>query len=759
MQDSPPHTILSRVQTFLRRPWHGRRADALAVGLYILITVAVTYPTVFMPGRVFYGHGGNIWWNSWMIWWHKYSLLNGLDYGFLALTQAPFGVDHVLRTLQPTHFLILGLLAIPLGEVVAYNLVALSSYVLSATFTYLLANRFTRSKVASFFAGLVFAFSAYATIHTQQDMELAPQWVIPLFLLALFNLQRRQTWTAAVMLGLAFALCSYIPTYYGYFVSIASLVFVLVESAVRWRTEGWKAILDARRWLLYALAAVIGVGLYLPEAARVLHDLRYDIPSPLRNYTPLDRNDTWYFYMASRPWSFFLPPETHPLLGGPSRALTRKIADIQRLDFSPPLLAGYDLGLYWFWYSAYPVYNELYLGYVNLALAGYAICQASKGAFGKISARPNGKHFALFFFALLFIVALLFSAPPYLPVGALLRPIWQPLHKIVIPMPSLLTMTFALPFRATGRFVALAMLALAMLVALGLERLLERPGSRTGRIALVAVLLGVLVFEYVHTPHTTPADVPHEYRWLAEQPRDTIVAVYPYNDLRLTSFQRVHERPLVNSLTWIWDNLYQIEAQTIDAPNRPDFAPKLAALGTRYVINGGDRWGAPPEGLSLLFTTDTAQVFEVTADPAPLVVIHTLRDGLWTSDAAWAWQGDVYTIYLWNPLNEAATVDIELTLAGQEAGGELLATFGLLPPPRTVIRDGAVTHNPVIVHDYPPGPVKARPVAGGLAFQALSIQPGETTLILRWSGVSPGDPYPNVTDIRFTPDLPALEAR
>jgi hypothetical protein len=740
------------LRTFRNSRW----ADWLAAALYVPVAILVTFPTTGGMGSLLYGCGDSLYY-IWVAWWRKYSLLNGLDYYFLSLSQAPFGTDMVFRS-PPAVVWSLGLLSIPFGEVAAYNLMILGGYVLSGVSAYLLARQFTRSRVVSFLAGLVFAFSPYGISHSNCHVMLAQQWVVALFILALFNLNRRQSLLAAVLLGAAFALAAYMHAYMGYHVTIAAITFAVVETIGEWRRGGWRSALT-RRMGLYALAAVMGLILYLPELSAIWRELHHGPASPMRSESTLWQNELWYFLLSSRPWSFFLPPEGHPLLGGLALSAREYIEHIPRLNFAPPILQRLypDLSIRWFWYT--PVTsNDFYIGYICLASVGYTVWRWSRGDFRKGTGAGGEetcpeRDLWIRYFVILFVVALLFTVPPYLPVGAALRPLWEPLHNVVIPMPALLTMHVAPPLRDSSRFMVLVMLAVAVLASVGLDHMLQRISSAPKRMILIASFAGILVFEYFRLPNVLPMDTPQEYLWLADQPRGTIIATYPFGSHEQIVFQRIHELPVIDSVardaSLTMDNLYQVEEMAIGSLDSPALGPKLAAMGVHYVVNADEPLDFPPEGLLLLFTTDTAQVFEVAADPAPLVVLYTLRDGLWMSDATWAWQGEEYTITVWNPLNEAHHVTITLAFQGEPPEGPLLASRALTPHPAQVIRSGLLIANPSIPPDYPAESVSSETIADGVVFRGLLFQPGETTLGLRWGAVQPGDSYPQVTGIHF----------
>ena len=155
------------------------------MGLYALLTLAITWPAILHLSTHIYGFKGdhNIW--MWMAWWRKVSLLEGLPYRFVPLAQAPFGTDQAFRAYPGLLWALTGL-SILFNETVAYNLLRLGAYVASGVLTYALGVRLTGNRLASFIGGLVFAFSPYAVEHGMWHVNVAQQWALPLFLLFTF---------------------------------------------------------------------------------------------------------------------------------------------------------------------------------------------------------------------------------------------------------------------------------------------------------------------------------------------------------------------------------------------------------------------------------------------------------------------------------------------------------------------------------------------------------------------------------------------
>lgn len=732
------------------KQWGGtHRVDLLVISLYAILAVLVTFPTAFRLRSAVFGMYSDAPYYLWLTWWRKFSLLHGLDFTFQSYSQAPFGAEQISPGFSGLT-MALAMLAIPFGEIAAYNLMILLAYFLSGVTAYYVIRQFGFGKSVSFVAGLVFAFSCYALKSNLHHVDIAQHWTLPLFVLALLNLRQKKTVFSAILVGGAFALAGYMHPYYGYYAFIIALAFVSVELVMMARSGELRV---CRRVGLYLLAGVVGIIIYMPDLFSSIAALSGDTQSSIRSANMLSQPASLFFWYSSRPWDFVIPPTDHFVFGNLAERFRAWVSGIGRLDFSPPILERLVPGLYmrWYWQSMGGA-DQQYLGIINLIVAGYALRQPhSSSAPNESSSIHDRRRFGKAFALTLFVAGFLFSQPPLLPVGAVLRPLWEPLHNVVIPMPTLLTMHFASPFRIAIRTVTLMMLALAILTAYGLERLRDRIQKPVLKTAVLVAFAGILAFEYSYSPITTPLPIPQEITWMAEQPSETTIAHYPFYDNHSAAMQRVHELPIVNVVSRSHtplDNIAYIENVSIGSLDAPAIGPKLAALGVRYVINAGDRLAAPPDGLLPAFTTDTAEVFEVVAEPAPLVVLGTLRDGLWVSEADWAWQDSEYLIYIWNPFPGA--VEVTITLDSPEDVGDtaMMATRTLTPHPRTIYDGGTQIPNPYIPPDYPDESILSEPAASGPIFRSMLIQPGETILNLRWSD-NEEEAYPAITNIHF----------
>ena len=127
-------------------------------------------------------------------------------------------------------------------------------------------------------------------------------------------------------------------------------------------------------------------------------------------------------------------------------------------------------------------------------------------------------------------------------------------------------------------------------------------------------------------------------------------------------------------------------------------------------------------------------MFTVTADPVALVVLFTPSAEVWTSDAVLSPQSDQHDIVVWHPGVEPIRVNLVLAGDATPESVQLIVTRVLTPPPSQVILDGRLEANPNIPPDYPSTPLTAERGDGTFTFRDMEIQPGETTLTLRWRG-------------------------
>lgn len=733
----------------LTRWWRKSRADFIPLGIYLGLVLIIAIPVIdrFATYTITAPGDSNLW--LWMGWWRRYALVNGLDPNFIAINQYPFGTDHAFRPyLGTVAGIALWTLIVP--PPAALNLMVLGAYFLSAVFTYYSARRLGTHRAAAFCAGLVFGFSAYMIVHSRVHVDQSQQWVIPLFFLSLVNLYQRRTWRAALLMGAALGLSMHMHAYYGYFNAHIAVAFVLYEGVRRVMKDGWRSLLARDYVPLYTLGAILAALIYLPEALGIAQDLS-GTSTPLRSGSVLGRPKSWFFDLSVRPWDFFLPYHEHPIWGAWSERMYGIIEKINRSDFTPSWFGTYfpTLGSYWYWQrSDDPFSNDRYLGYATLAVALWLVAiwrrhhrNVKTEHAGQLE--HTAQNYWVPLLLILFVMGILFAQPPWLPVGGFIAWIWEPLRDIALPMPSWFTMTFVSPLRVVARFMLLSNLALAMLVALGIQQI----GRRWQRpMAAAVVFAGLFIVEHLYWPPIYDYSTSEAYEIAAELPAGTPIMTYPFGPWSSTYYQVFHQQPILDSSAGIssnlvLDNIHLITARSMGSPFRIDAAQKLRARGVEYVFDHFERNEPYPAEFEIVEERDGVVVLKVDAEPARIVVLHTLSDGLWHSDAIWGTNADMLTIYVWNPLTEAVEVDISVTVSNPTQA-DLLAALTLNPQPEQIYYSGYLIDNPTIYPDYDPEPV-ALDID---STTRMLFQPGETTMALNWSQTQ----HPPIEDIQFS---------
>ncbi len=150
---------------------------------------------------------------------------------------------------------------------------------------------------------------------------------------------------------------------------------------------------------------------------------------------------------------------------------------------------------------------------------------------------------------LIFFASLLLALGPYLQVGGVNSSTTD--HPIPMPFLFFRMLPFMAIFRFPSRFVGLAMLALAVLAAIGADWLSRQPGVRRlparGQAALPALLAVLVLFEFWPRPFpldptTNAPDVSPFYRQLAADPEDYAILEMPNLKADAMFYQTIHEK-------------------------------------------------------------------------------------------------------------------------------------------------------------------------------------------------------------------------
>ncbi len=305
--------------------------DVIAAALfYVAITIAMTWPLAAGLARDVPGDLGDSLLNMWILGWGAESLPRVLT-GSMSLADAwnanifhpePLALsfsEHLFgQVLQ-----ILPVYSLTGNLILCYNLLFLSTFVLSGIGMYLLVKEFTGNHYAALIAGLLFAFVPYRVAQVAHIQSLSSQWMP----LALYGFRRYIITSRPRALAggtAALLMQNWSCGYYLIFFTPLVVLFVVHQLLAAGRAR------DLRAWMMFFAAAVaVAVGtwpflsLYL-EAQRV-----HGFERPLAEIVGF----------SADVFSYLTAPEALKLLGATLRAWPKPEGELF-LGFVPMFLAA-----------------------------------------------------------------------------------------------------------------------------------------------------------------------------------------------------------------------------------------------------------------------------------------------------------------------------------------------------------------------------------------------------------------------------------
>lgn len=517
------------------------------VFIYAVLTLALTYPVAWNLSSAVVGYEGedNVY-SVWTSWWFKTALLDlHTSPANVTYLYHPVGLYQAMLMATPYTELSSLPLVLLFGPVVAYNLIFLFSFFLTALFTYLLCYRLTGNSWAALAGGFIFAFSPTRTIHAAAGhfTQIMTYW-FPLYALFLLKILQEPNRRNAVLCGLFLALSSLISLMHiAYFVIPFTLAVLLYEFRQE-RKALFKPMRLSHLALAFAVAAAITTPFFLPFLWQRLAS----------GWPFLDRPGIVEY--SADPVAYFTPSPYHPLFS--------------RLSIQPFL----EKVMY-----GYPFENLLYLGWVPLLLAWYG----------------RKERTAQLWIGLGLVTGIL-------SLGPLLKVNGELVTYVIEDKTTYLLLPYALikrlPLYEMGRTPARLseplMLCLAVLVALGLARFWQNWQARGGRLALTLVALGAIVFEYLTLwpLPLTPAPSPAFYRQIASDGQDYAVLDIPLLNRRVLGFsmyyQTIHQHPIVGGYLWRFPteamNMMRFIESLVAAPSTADIVPASAEVDALGLI-------------------------------------------------------------------------------------------------------------------------------------------------------------------------------
>ncbi|MCU0256398.1 MAG: hypothetical protein MUF60_06625 [Vicinamibacterales bacterium] len=643
-----------------------------ATAWYALVTVAMTWPLATGLTRDIPWDLGDSLLNCWILGWNAERLLRLLGGDLTALHgfydanifyPQPLTLAYS-ETLFAQTLQVLPVYALTKNLILCYNLLFLSSFVLSGLGAYLLAREFTGDWRAGFAAGLVFAFLPWRYAQAPHLQVLTTQWMpLALYALRRYFVTRRATPLAGA--AAALVLNNHSNGYYLLFFAPVVAAYVLWEMTAR------GLLRDLRVWAGMAATAAVTAALTVPFLLPYLW---------LRESTGEHRGLGEVVWFSADVMAYFTASEAVRVWGGVMRAFPKPEGDLFA-GLLPLLLAAVAAALGWRrafaaargadpraqrparivralgWLAL--VVLVVYAGVLVTVLAGqggrftvgpvkitlnsvtralWTLAAASAvlvavSARARRMARDAWRSPIVFALLLAFAAAWLSLGPQPQSLGRSLNApsLYAPLYEHVPGFDGL---------RVPARFAVLVFLGLSLLAAFGVRDLARRGWRAPALLALAALFLAESTAVPVPLNLSTsdravapPAGVspaseaPPVYRFVATLPADAVLAELPFGDtsweIRHVYHSTMHWRRLVNGYSGGFPASYLKLRGLLDDPRREpaEAWAGLLASGATHVVLHEDAYLAPEladlrqwlerGGATALARFDTATVYRL----------------------------------------------------------------------------------------------------------------------------------------------------
>ena len=416
--------------------------------LCLMLAAIFTLPASLSLASALLGYPGDNYQHAWFLWHFARAVASGHNPFYTHLLFYPARANLAWSTLDP----LAGLLALPLsllaGPVIAYNLSLILQLALAAFFARLLCVRICRNEIAAFFGGIAFGLGPFLLAHALGHLSLVTAFPIPLYLLALDSLLRKQTpsWKDGILAGLALLLTALAHYNYTVFCILLTAVILAVDFAIAGAID--RHAFFKRTWLALTVAAATFVAAFSPLLI-ILLGSRVEVPAP--------RTTAHIIQYSADALGFLIPSWNNVLLGKFAHGLDARI-----------FVAGFE--------------SVVYAGPIVLFLAVLGIL---KGRAQCLQWTMRAAVAALVFY-------LLSLGPQIRIFGRLTR----------IPGPAALLYHFRLAHFVSvpARFDVIVTLSLAILSAMGLSWCLDNVQRKWQKNALAFAAGGLLVLESLTIP-------------------------------------------------------------------------------------------------------------------------------------------------------------------------------------------------------------------------------------------------------------------
>jgi hypothetical protein len=514
------------------------RRLALVIGIYTAATLVMTFPLIQHPTRTLPSDLIDTLLNTWIIGWDADRLRHGLS----GVWDAPifFPYHNALafsENLFGIAFFVAPLYWVTHNAVLTYNVAFIASFVLAGAGMFLLAHSLTGSRPAALIAGAYYAFCPYRMLQVMHIQMIATGWIpIGLYGLHRYFQTSRRRWLT--LFATAYVLQVTSNMYAAYFMAIPA-AFVIAGGTVANRANWRRLALDI------AVAGIVVLAMLVPVLvpyyqARVAY-------RNVRNSVEIDMNSADVI-------SYVSPPE--------------------------------GIGI-WQWLptaSAVEAEKALFPGILFIALGCAAAVHTRRSS-------DQARRLVILYGAIA-AVAVVISFGPHVSAWGVKLTDHGPYDWLWWVVPGWDGM------RVPARFGSVALLALAVIGAIGAAILLRRLGRRSQVAATVCGFLIVLAEGWIVPMRTVSYNArgrPEDRdvsQWLAARPAggvlDLPMVTDNFEELHYQYGTLLHGHPIVNGMSGYnsgLQRLFRNPAGPLYDWDRPGAVVRmLRAVGIRYVV-------------------------------------------------------------------------------------------------------------------------------------------------------------------------------
>lgn len=468
--------------------------------LYAVLVAIYTLPAVFNLQTHIIGGHTDAFQFLWGTWWFNSSFGSGGNIWDCPMVLHPFGADLVQHD-YPALANFISYLGGAAGLTLAgaYNLSLMFALWMNAVSAFLLARFVVKEWLPSFASGIVFAFATFFWAKLEGHYSFVHAYPMVLFVLSLHSAEEKGSLRWSFAAGLSFVAAAYCQYYYGIYLAAYFILFCFYRKF----SLGISVTFSGKRRLVVAaILAVIGIVFAVLSVAAALN-----APEGIEILNVNVRKNNvvmilwWVFWLAAflvvfRPslsavpkgFTFFTRERVKMFLAAciPLLLLTplvvKGLSVIAAGDFAAQTVSWKSgpLGAYPYTALLPNIYNFVLGDWLRRVLAPFEYFESGINCLGLVSISVvalTGMWKVAQWWRFAFVSFFVMSLGPFLRI-------WPGLeHGIILPFWFVRYLPVVNGARMPSRWIALALIVWAVIVALGMQRI------KTGRLRFIAILL------------------------------------------------------------------------------------------------------------------------------------------------------------------------------------------------------------------------------------------------------------------------------